>query len=89
MLGTQLLHSFERTQYQQILKNNPDTLMSKNYGSIHLLRLFARIGEMLSYTPLDKKSVHLLTNHLQDFLSYLNDNLTTLFRTQDYESTPI
>ncbi|XP_018109820.1 mortality factor 4 like 1 S homeolog isoform X1 [Xenopus laevis] len=88
MLGTQLLYKFERPQYADILADHPDSPMSQVYGAPHLLRLFVRIGSMLSYTPLDEKSLALLLNYLHDFLKYLVKNSSTLFSASDYEVAP-
>nr|DBA31873.1 TPA: hypothetical protein GDO54_007636 [Pyxicephalus adspersus] len=88
MLGTQLLYKFERPQYADILADHPDAPMSQVYGAPHLLRLFVRIGAMLSYTPLDEKSLALLLNYLHDFLKYLAKNSTALFSASDYEVAP-
>uniref|UniRef100_A0A8C6HLF8 Mortality factor 4-like protein 1 n=1 Tax=Mus spicilegus TaxID=10103 RepID=A0A8C6HLF8_MUSSI len=88
MLGTQLLYKFERPQYAEILADHPDAPMSQVYGAPHLLRLFARIGAMLAYTPLDEKSLALLLNYLHDFLKYLAKNSATLFSANDYEVAP-
>uniref|UniRef100_A0A7M4EDL3 MRG domain-containing protein n=1 Tax=Crocodylus porosus TaxID=8502 RepID=A0A7M4EDL3_CROPO len=86
ILGTQLLYSFERPQYAEILEH-PDAPMSQVYGAPHLLRLFVKIGAMLAYTPLDEKSLTLLLKYLHDFLKYLEKNSSTLFSASDYEVT--
>uniref|UniRef100_A0A8C5L1F6 Mortality factor 4-like protein 1 n=1 Tax=Jaculus jaculus TaxID=51337 RepID=A0A8C5L1F6_JACJA len=88
MLDTQLLYKFERPQYAEILADHPDAPMSRVDGAPHLLRLFAQIGAMLAYTPLDGKSLALLLNYLHDFLKYLARNSATLFSARDYEVAP-
>lgn len=81
MLGSQLLYKVERPQYSEILKQHNGKKMSQIYGSVHLLRLFVKLGSVLAFTTLDDKSIQVLIGHLTDFLKYLSKNITTLFST--------
>ncbi|XP_076644813.1 mortality factor 4-like isoform X2 [Halictus rubicundus] len=88
-LGLQLLYKWERPQFIQMMNDNPETLPSQLYGAFHLLRLFVRLGGMLSYTTLDERSIQLLLSHFHDFLQYLQKNNTELFNLQqDYADSP-
>ncbi len=43
---------------------------------------------MLTYTPLDEKSVQLLLHYIHDILLYMKKNASTLFMIQDYGTAP-
>uniref|UniRef100_A0A182JR96 Mortality factor 4-like protein 1 n=1 Tax=Anopheles christyi TaxID=43041 RepID=A0A182JR96_9DIPT len=87
MLGSQLLYKFERPQYAEIILAHPGVPMAKIYGSVHLLRLFVKLGPMLAFTSLDEKSIQTSLGHVQDFLKYLVKNSSTLFNMQHYVNT--
>ncbi|XP_048219390.1 mortality factor 4-like protein 1 [Perognathus longimembris pacificus] len=87
-LDTQLLYKCEKPQHEELLQGHPEEPMSHLYGAPHLLRLLLRIEAMLSYTPMDEKSLALLLSYLQNFLKYLAKNSTTLFSISDYEVAP-
>ncbi len=88
MLGSQLLYKFEREQHADTIKEHPDKQMCQIYGGIHFLRLFVKLGTMLTYTAMDEKSVQLLLFYIQDFLLYLKKNASKLFMVQDYGTAP-
>jgi len=88
MLGSQLLYKFERPQYSDIVEQLTDKSPSQIYGLPHLLRLFVRLGPMLSYTSLGEKNMGALVEHLQDFLLYISENVTSFFDSNQYEAVP-
>ena len=88
VLGTQLLYKFERPQYADLLKNYPDKAMSDVYGSEHLLRLFVKMGGMLSYGNLDDKSMHFIVSQIQDFLEWMTKGSDEKFSCEYEAATP-
>ncbi|KAL0270720.1 UNVERIFIED_CONTAM: hypothetical protein PYX00_008029 [Menopon gallinae] len=88
MIGSQLLFKFERPQYAELLRQNPDKPMSQIYGSHHLLRLFVKIGTVLAYTELNERSTSVLLAMLQDVLKYMYTNAGSLFSVQNYGIAP-
>ncbi|CAG2162777.1 unnamed protein product [Oppiella nova] len=85
-IGTQLLYPFEKIQFKDLIKeSDDDSKASAIYGGIHLLRLFVKLGSLLSYLNLDEKSSHLILDHIHDFLKYLERN-PSLFTANEYES---
>ncbi|XP_020832942.1 LOW QUALITY PROTEIN: mortality factor 4-like protein 1 [Phascolarctos cinereus] len=79
VLGTQLLYSFERPQYAEVLAHYPTCQMSRIYGGIHLLRLLPQMGSVPACSPLNEGSLNVLMSHLQDFLEYLAGDPSQLF----------
>lgn len=84
LLGSQLLYKFERPQYSDILETNPNKPMVKIYGAIHLLRLFVRLGQMLTCTTIDEKQMHLVLFIVQDLLKFLVKHSTSYFGMNNY-----
>lgn len=79
MLGSQLLYKVERMQYADMLQKYPDKPMSQIYGAFHLLRLFVKLGAVLSFTTLDKNNIHVLIGHFAEFLKYLEGEQKEFF----------
>jgi mortality factor 4-like protein 1 len=86
MLGTQLLYKFERPQYSDVLQMYPDKSPSEVYGIEHFLRLFVRLGSMLSYTTIEEDNLIMLQNHVQDFLRYITSSLDSF--PMEYDPAP-
>ena len=83
-LGSQLLYKFERVQYADTLKENAGSLMSSVYGPIHLLRLFTRLGPMLTCAGIQEDELEKLVVHVNDLVLYLHQRKRELFLVSDY-----
>lgn len=86
MLGTQLLYKFERPQYSDILQNYSDKSPSEVFGIEHFLRLFVRLGSMLSYTPMSEDNQTIIQTHIQHLLKYLDSEVDNL--AFEYDAAP-
>lgn len=80
MLGTQLLYETEKPQHHVIRLKHPDKKMSKIYSSFHLLRLFVKLGPVLSYSMPDKESIRVLTGNINEFLNFLEGQQKKFFK---------
>eukprot|EP00794_Sanderia_malayensis_P007119 gene7119-7923_t len=88
VLGTQLLYKFERPQYSDLLKEYPNKPLCEIYGPEHLLRLFVKIGGMLSSANLDEKSMHFVVAQIQDFLEWMTKGADDMFTSEYEAATP-
>ncbi|KAJ8687084.1 hypothetical protein QAD02_022878 [Eretmocerus hayati] len=84
-INLQLLYGWERPQFEEMVPEDSDILPSSLYGPYHLLRLFVKFGDMLSYTSFDETSIQLLARHFDHFLRFLQDNSSNFFNLQDYK----
>ncbi|KAH7730850.1 MRG family protein [Aphelenchoides avenae] len=59
--------------------------MSSQYGFVHLLRMFVRLGEILSYTPWAPRSMETIMKHAQDLVLFLSKKAPEYYdEKQDY-----
>ncbi|ODN03725.1 Mortality factor 4-like protein 1 [Orchesella cincta] len=90
MLGPQLLYRFERSQYDQVLKEiagQPEKekkKLTEYYGAPHLMRLFTKLGGCLTYTNLDPEGIDTLRKSVEDFLKFMLKNFDKYFSLEDY-----
>ena len=63
-------------------QDQPGVPMCQLYGPVHLLRMFTKMGHMLTLAKVDKKSLDLMLVHIHDFLTYMVDNMDQLFQTE-------
>ncbi|GFY37226.1 mortality factor 4-like protein 1 [Trichonephila inaurata madagascariensis] len=88
MLGRRLLYNAEKSQYNELLAENPEMIPSQIYGAIHLLRLFTKIGSAMAYTQMDEDSVPIITSLFYDFQKFMAKSAATLFSQSNYIPTP-
>ncbi|KAJ3118546.1 Esa1p-associated factor, partial [Nowakowskiella sp. JEL0407] len=78
-LGNCLLYRFERNQYVEIKKSNPDTDLSDLYGGEHLLRLFVLMPQFISHTNMDQDTVNILRDYFAELLQYMQTHADNVF----------
>lgn len=86
MLGSQLLYRFERVQYSEMLETKKE--MAELYGSIHLLRLFEKLDQIISFAPLDADKLENLLEYVNDLIKYLDKFNSILFTESNYIIPP-
>ncbi|GFZ47221.1 Chromatin modification-related protein EAF3 [Saitozyma sp. JCM 24511] len=85
-LGNNLLYRFERAQYVEQRRANPDKQMSEIYGAEHLLRLFVNFGPFIAYTNIDTESLNILREYINDIMKWMIKEQKRLF-VKEYETT--
>uniref|UniRef100_A0A7N0UDN3 Chromo domain-containing protein n=1 Tax=Kalanchoe fedtschenkoi TaxID=63787 RepID=A0A7N0UDN3_KALFE len=76
-LALMLLYKKERSQFNEAIAENvsPSTV----YGAEHLLRLFVKLPELLSFLNIDQETSMRLQQRLLDFLKFLQKHQSTFF----------
>ncbi|XAO25062.1 hypothetical protein I312_103871 [Cryptococcus bacillisporus CA1280] len=85
-LGNNLLYRFERAQYVEQKRQNPEKPMSEIYGAEHLLRLFVNFGPFIAYTNIDTESLNILRDYINDIMQWMIKEQKRLFM-KEYEET--
>ncbi|GFS47659.1 mortality factor 4-like protein 1 [Nephila pilipes] len=83
LLGKMLLYKFERPQYAEMLAEYPDLKMCQIYGATHLLRMFTKLGDMLTPISTPGRVMSTLVEHIEDFVRFMAAN-TYIFVWDDY-----
>lgn len=85
-LPMMLVYKKERKQCNEAVVDNvsPSTI----YGAEHLLRLFVKLPELLSYVNIEEETLSRLQQKLLDFLRFLQKNQSTFFLSA-YEGTKV
>lgn len=86
LLSRALLYRSERQQHKQVLNMDPEVKIACIYGPFHLLRLFIRLGALLSFSKLDATSKSQFLDIFDDFLKYLVDNQSRYFTLEYLQS---
>ncbi|XP_057779562.1 protein MRG1-like [Salvia miltiorrhiza] len=76
-LPAMLLYKEERQQYKEVISDNVSP--SGVYGAEHLLRLFVKLPEMLSFVHIEMETLSELQQRLVDFLRFLQSNQREFF----------
>lgn len=74
-LSLDLLYKFERLQYAEKLKSNPNLRPSEVYGLEHLLRLLSTLPARLSQVSMDSVGLNVLLAQASGLMKYLDANL--------------
>lgn len=80
-LPAMLLYPQERAQYASAVPQGSTISPSSIYGAEHLLRLFVKLSELLTYTNMEHEALTQLQQKLADFLKFLQRNQSSFFLT--------
>ncbi|XP_010437242.1 PREDICTED: protein MRG1-like [Camelina sativa] len=86
-LPVMLLYKKERRQYQEVIVD--DISPSTVYGAEHLLRLFVKLPELLSYVNMEEETWSRMQQTLSDFLKFVQKNHSTFLLPTAYDSDKV
>ncbi|CAA0397777.1 unnamed protein product [Arabidopsis thaliana] len=86
-LPVMLLYKKERRQYQESIVD--DTSPSTVYGAEHLLRLFVKLPDLLSYVNMEEETWSRMQQTLSDFLKFIQKNQSTFLLPSAYDSDKV
>ncbi|XP_078443970.1 MRG family protein [Wolffia australiana] len=76
-LFAMLLYKNEREQYNDAIKEQVSP--SSIYGAEHLLRLFVKLPELLTYVRMEDEALSKMQQRLSEFLKFLQKNQSSFF----------
>lgn len=89
MLGSHLLYKFERLQYQNLLKEHGREVdLAAQYGVIHLVRMFIKVGKILAHSTLEPQNVTIIVNYMQDLLKFISKQAGLFDLEKNYTVAP-
>lgn len=84
-LAQLLLYRFERQQYSDMVRKNPEKNVSEIYGCEHLLRLFVKLPQLLMQAQMDTETVQMLQTKLTELLKFIHKNCDKYMAESNYE----
>jgi mortality factor 4-like protein 1 len=86
-LGNILLYRFERQQYADIRKRQPNVSMCEVYGAEHLVRLFVQLPMLIAHTTMDQDTVLVLKDHLNQLVLFVQKHYDRYIH-KEYDNAP-
>lgn len=87
LLSKKILYAFEKLQYTKFMESKSNITPSSVYGVVHLVRLFVKAGHFFAHIPLDDYGTSLVEENINDYIRYVNSNISEFINIDDYQNT--